>query len=87
MRTIEEQLSTYIPSIPHLSNEDVQGLQIYRIHKLDKTYVFHSYDELVKFKQRLTKNNMHYSLSLVCICPFDLIIYYIYSKVSIHVRK
>ncbi|WP_103653287.1 hypothetical protein [Bacillus thuringiensis] len=55
MRTIEKQLSTYIPSIPHLSNEGVQGLQIYRIHKLDKTYVFHSYDELVKFKQRLTE--------------------------------
>ncbi|MEC0037528.1 hypothetical protein P4L29_24440 [Bacillus cereus] len=55
MRTIEKQMSTYIPSIPHLSSEDVQGLQIYRIHDLDKTYVFHSYDELVKFKQRLTE--------------------------------
>lgn len=31
MRTIEKQLSTYVPSIPHLSNEDVQGLQIYRL--------------------------------------------------------
>lgn len=50
MRTIEKQLSTYVPSIPHLSNEDVQGLQIYRIHELDKSYVFHSYAELVKFK-------------------------------------
>lgn len=55
MRTIENQMSTYIPSIPHLSSEDVQGLQIYRIHDLDKTYVFHSYDELVKFKQLLTE--------------------------------
>ncbi|MEB9322442.1 hypothetical protein P4J06_32210, partial [Bacillus cereus] len=55
MRTIEKQMSTYIPSIPHLSSEDVQGLQIYRIHDLDKTYVFHSYDELVKFKQLLTE--------------------------------
>ncbi|MGW5964817.1 hypothetical protein ACWFML_19330, partial [Bacillus altitudinis] len=55
MRTIEKQLPTYVPSIPHLSSEDVQGLQIYRIHELDKTYVFHSFDELVKFKQRLTE--------------------------------
>ncbi|KLA26141.1 hypothetical protein B4077_6031 [Bacillus cereus] len=55
MRTIEKQLSTYVPSIPHLSNEDVQGLQIFRIHELDKSYVFHSYEELVKFKQRLTE--------------------------------
>ncbi|HDR7675857.1 hypothetical protein RE438_29900 (plasmid) [Bacillus wiedmannii] len=55
MRTIEKQLSTYVPSIPHLSNEDVQGLQIYRIHELDKSYVFPSYEELVKFKQRLTE--------------------------------
>ncbi|MDA2157801.1 hypothetical protein [Bacillus cereus group sp. Bc253] len=55
MRTIEKQLSTYVPSIPHLSNEDVQGLQIYRIHDLDKSFVFHSYEELVKFKQRLTE--------------------------------
>ncbi|MEE2016353.1 hypothetical protein P4V61_31095, partial [Bacillus thuringiensis] len=55
MRTIEKQLSTYLPSIPHLSSEDVQGLQIYRIHELNKTYVFHSFDELVKFKQRLTE--------------------------------
>ncbi|HDR6301726.1 MULTISPECIES: hypothetical protein [Bacillus] len=54
MRTMEKQLSTYVPSIPHLSNGDVQGLQIYRIHELDKSYVFHSYEELVKFKQRLT---------------------------------
>ncbi|MHA4260336.1 hypothetical protein LS996_28655 (plasmid) [Bacillus cereus] len=55
MHTIEKQMSTYIPSIPHLSSEDAQGLQIYRIHDLDKTYVFHSYDELVKFKQLLTE--------------------------------
>ena len=55
MRTMEKQLSTYVPSIPHLSNGDVQGLQIYRIHELDKSYVFHSYEELVKFKQRLTE--------------------------------
>ena len=55
MRTIEKQMSTYIPSIPHLSSEDIQGLQIYRIHDLDKTYIFHSYDELVKFKQLLTE--------------------------------
>lgn len=55
MRTIEKQLPTYVPSIPHLSSEDVQGLQIYRIHELNKTYVFHSFDELVKFKQRLTE--------------------------------
>lgn len=55
MCTIEKQLSTYVPSIPHLSNEDVQGLQIYRIHDLDKSFVFHSYEELVKFKQRLTE--------------------------------
>ncbi|PFE08368.1 hypothetical protein [Bacillus cereus] len=55
MRTIENQMSSYLPSIPHLSSEDVQGLQVYRIHNLDKTYVFHSYDELVTFKQRLTE--------------------------------
>ncbi|MGI8281762.1 hypothetical protein AB2568_025755 [Bacillus mycoides] len=55
MRTIENQMSSYLPSIPHLSSEDVQGLQVYRIHSLDKTYVFHSYDELVTFKQRLTE--------------------------------
>ncbi|PEC50884.1 hypothetical protein COE20_22190 [Bacillus cereus] len=55
MRTVEKTLSTYIPSIPHLSSEDAQGLQIYRVHDLDKTYVFQSYDELVKFKQRLTE--------------------------------
>ncbi|EJR26813.1 hypothetical protein IIG_05136 [Bacillus cereus VD048] len=48
-------MSSYLPSIPHLSSEDVQGLQVYRIHNLDKTYVFHSYDELVTFKQRLTE--------------------------------
>lgn len=29
MRTIEKQLPTYVPSIPHLSSEDVQGLKIY----------------------------------------------------------
>ncbi|PER45656.1 hypothetical protein COI79_31575, partial [Bacillus thuringiensis] len=55
MRTIEKRLSTYVPSIPHLSSEDVQGLKIYRIHGLDKNYVFHSFDELVTFKQRLTE--------------------------------
>lgn len=55
MRTIENQMSPYLPSVPHLSNEDAQGLQVYRIHSLDKTYVFHSYDELVTFKQRLTE--------------------------------
>ncbi|WP_305927924.1 hypothetical protein [Bacillus mycoides] len=55
MRTIENQMSSYLPSIPHLSSEDVQGIQVYRIHNLDKTYVFHSYDELVTFKQRLTE--------------------------------
>ncbi|WP_434057202.1 hypothetical protein [Bacillus cereus] len=48
-------MSTYTPSIPHLSNEELQGLHIYRIHGLNKTYVFHSYDELVKFKQCLTE--------------------------------
>ncbi|KAB2399894.1 hypothetical protein F8172_02290 [Bacillus cereus] len=55
MCTIAKQMSTYIPSIPHLSSEDAKGLQIYRLHDLDKTFVFHSYDELVKFKQRLTE--------------------------------
>ncbi|MED1407340.1 hypothetical protein P4U07_32355 [Bacillus mycoides] len=55
MRTIENQMSSYFPSIPHLTSEDAQGLQVYRIHSLDKTYVFHSYDELVTFKQRLTE--------------------------------
>ncbi|MGE8056820.1 hypothetical protein ACQKOD_23450 [Bacillus mycoides] len=55
MRTIENQTSSYFPSIPHLTSEDAQGLQVYRIHSLDKTYVFHSYDELVTFKQRLTE--------------------------------
>ncbi|EOO70431.1 hypothetical protein IIC_04658 [Bacillus cereus VD021] len=48
-------MSSYFPSIPHLTSEDAQGLQVYRIHSLDKTYVFHSYDELVTFKQRLTE--------------------------------
>lgn len=55
MRTIENQTSSYLPSIPHLSSEEAKELQVYRIHCLDKTYVFHSYDELVKFKQRLTE--------------------------------
>ncbi|MEK7019444.1 hypothetical protein [Bacillus sp. FSL R9-9410] len=55
MRTIENQMSSYFPSIPHFTSEDAQGLQVYRIHSLDKTYVFHSYDELVTFKQRLTE--------------------------------
>ncbi|QWI46996.1 MULTISPECIES: hypothetical protein [Bacillus cereus group] len=55
MRTIENQMSSYFPSIPHLTSDDAQGLQVYRIHSLDKTYVFHSYDELVTFKQRLTE--------------------------------
>ncbi|EJV74177.1 hypothetical protein IG3_05882 [Bacillus cereus HuA2-1] len=48
-------MSSYFPSIPHLTSDDAQGLQVYRIHSLDKTYVFHSYDELVTFKQRLTE--------------------------------
>ncbi|PEU18128.1 MULTISPECIES: hypothetical protein [unclassified Bacillus (in: firmicutes)] len=64
MNTIEQQNSLYVPSIPHLSAEDVKGLQVYRIHTLDKIYVFRSYQELVTIKQQL-EEEQYFILSFI----------------------
>lgn len=64
MNTIEQQNALYVPSIPHLSAEDAKELHVYRIHTLDKTYVFRSYQELVNIKQQL-EEEQYFILSFI----------------------